>query len=121
MLRVAIVDDDPDMRWLARLWVTGDGHQVVAEAVDGAEGIELAGSHRPDVLVLDIEMPVLDGCYAIPGILRASPGTVIVVFSSCVQRRDEALAAGAHLWVTKTMDPEDLRHAIRQVAAGPTP
>lgn len=97
MLRVAIVEDDPDMRELVRRWVIRDGHKVVAEAMDGADGIDVAGIYRPDVLVLDVQMPVLDGCHAIPGILRASPGTVIVVFSFCVDRRDGSDGRGAHL------------------------
>lgn len=119
MLSVAIVDDDPDIRSLVRRWVTRDGHWVVAEAVDGAEGIDVAGSHRPDVLVLDIEMPILDGCYAIPGILRASPSTVIVVPSVAGGPLRPVLPMSQGVGGTQVLRGEDSGEAVFSPASGP--
>ena len=83
-IRVLLVDDQPAVRDLIRLTMLLEGcFDVIAEASNGADAIELAGTHQPDLVVLDLLMPVLDGAEALPRILAAAPNATIVV----VQRR----------------------------------
>lgn len=82
-LRILLVDDDRDVRALLQLILNEDGRfQVVAQAGDGREALELAAAHRPDVVVLDLQMPGMDGLAALPGLRAALPGARIVVFSA---------------------------------------
>ena len=82
-LRVLLVDDEADLRRLARVVLDLDGRWlVVGEASDGAAAVELASRTHPDVVLLDLEMPWLDGAEALPGILHAAPGAVIAVWTS---------------------------------------
>ena len=81
-IKVLIADDVVEMRDLLRLAMTRHGgFEVVAEAGDGRTAIELAGLHKPDVVLLDLAMPDMDGLEAIPLIHRALPGVRILVLS----------------------------------------
>ncbi len=104
-LRVVIVDDTPDMRLLLRTALADRADlQLVGEAGDGAVAIELAAGLQPDLLVLDIEMPVLDGLSALPQLQAVAPDTRIVMlsaFPTSVHGR-AALEAGAVAYVEKT-------------------
>lgn len=80
--RVLIVDDTDSMRDLMRLHVLEQGMEVVGEAADGVQAVELARSTQPDAIILDIEMPVMDGLQALPSLVQAVPDAKIVVFSS---------------------------------------
>ena len=80
-LRVVIVDDTPDLRDLLRLAMESGGFDVVAEAGDGAEAIEVARQYTPDVILLDLAMPVMDGLEALPTLRQLCPDAKIVVLS----------------------------------------
>ncbi len=83
VLRVLLVDDDADVRALVELILNEDGRfHVVAQAGDGQDALDLAGVHRPDVVVLDLQMPGMDGLAALPELRRTLPGARIVVFSA---------------------------------------
>jgi CheY-like chemotaxis protein len=102
--RVVIVDDTEDVRLLLTMTLQIDGRfEVVGEARDGREGIELCRSAQPDGVVLDVLMPVLEGIGALPELGAACPGTRIVMLSANdqVDLIDRAMAAGADEWVTK--------------------
>ena len=103
-IRVVLADDTAEYRQLLRLILEQDGRfEVVAEAADGAEAVRFCASERPDVVVLDLAMPVLDGLQAIPQIRAGSPETAIVVLSGFArgQLDGQALASGASRYVEK--------------------
>jgi two-component system, chemotaxis family, protein-glutamate methylesterase/glutaminase len=90
-IRVLIVDDTESMRDLMREHVIDSGMQVSGEAVDGLAAVSVARATQPDAVILDVEMPVLDGLSALPRVLSAAPHAKVVVFSS----RPESATADA--------------------------
>ena len=96
VVRVLIVDDSADIRLMLRLLLDQDDRfDVVGEGGDGREAIELAGELRPDVVLLDRQMPVLGGLEAIPELRRVSPDTEIVLYTAAGGAETEAAAMGA--------------------------
>lgn len=109
-IRVVIVDDDDDVRELLRLRLERDGaFVVVGEGADGQEGAGVCASTQPDVLILDATMPGGGGLASVPDARRASPHTIVVIYTSAsgVQVRNEAERVGAHAVVGK-LDPFEL-------------
>jgi len=103
-LRVVLADDTAEYRLLLRIILEQDGRfEVVAEAADGAEAVRATTAERPDALVLDLAMPVMDGLQVIPEVRAASPETAIVVLSGFArgQLDRDALARGASAYVEK--------------------
>lgn len=78
-MRVVVVDDQEEIRMILKLNLEFEGHEVVGEASNGQEAISVAAETQPDVMVLDIMMPVMNGLEAIPHIRRISPSTKILV------------------------------------------
>ena len=101
--RVVLVDDTEDLRQLMRIALRRAGYDVVGEAGDGAAGIEVARAERPDLVVLDLSMPVMDGLEALPHIRESLPDATIVVMSGfgAHQMTDKALARGADGYLQK--------------------
>ncbi|MGW6913339.1 response regulator [Kitasatospora sp. NPDC054939] len=123
MIRVLLVDDQPLIRTGFRaLLDLEDDIQVVAEAADGSAGVALAREHLPDVALIDIRMPVLDGIEATRRIAAdpALAGVHVVVLTN--YGMDEyvldALRAGAAGFLVKDVMPEDFLHAVRVAARG---
>lgn len=103
-VRVLIADDSADLRDLLRDQLsTNPRYLVVGEAADGQEAVGQAAFLRPDLVLLDLAMPHLDGLQALPEILAVTPTTRVVVFSGFNEStaRERALAAGAHAYVVK--------------------
>ncbi len=123
MIRVLLVDDQPLIRSGFRaLLDVEDDIEVVAEAADGSEGLALAKEHLPDIALIDIQMPVMDGIEATRRI-AADPnlaGVHIVILTN--YGLDEyvfnALRAGAAGFLVKDIEPEDFLHAVRVAARG---
>ncbi|MFJ5548790.1 response regulator [Streptomyces sp. NPDC093225] len=120
-VRVLIADDQPLVRRGLALILTPDpAFEVVGEAADGAEAVELAHRLRPDVVVMDIRMPVLDGVAATERLARELPGCRVLALSTFDM--DEyvvaALRAGACGFLPKDVSPEDLVAAVRVVHTG---
>jgi DNA-binding NarL/FixJ family response regulator len=123
MIRVLLVDDQPLLRSGFRaLLDLEDDIEVVAEAADGKEGLALAKEHRPDVALIDIQMPVIDGIEATRRIAAdpALAGVHVVILTN--YGLDEyvfnALRAGAAGFLVKDIVPEDFLHAVRVAARG---
>jgi CheY-like chemotaxis protein len=96
VLRVLVVDDTADIRVLLRLTLqTDDRFTVVGEATNGAEAIEASKRLQPDLIILDRHMPVLDGVEAIPGIRRACPQAVILLFTAHADNDTRQIALGS--------------------------
>jgi DNA-binding NarL/FixJ family response regulator len=118
--RVLLCDDTPEIRLILRTLLGIETElQVVAEARDGREAVELAEEHQPDVVVLDIAMPVMDGLQAIPEITRVSPDTSIVMYSAhgSQETRTKALNLGAHHFVRKGGDPTEVVETVQAECA----
>ncbi|MBL1096108.1 response regulator [Streptomyces coffeae] len=121
MIRVLLADDEPMIRAgvAAILGAAGDIH-VVAEAGDGHEAVELALKHRPDLCLLDIRMPRLDGLRAAAELGRMVPESAVVMLTTFSE--DEyiasALGSGAAGFVLKSGDPRELISGVRAVAEG---
>ncbi|WP_326944206.1 MULTISPECIES: response regulator transcription factor [unclassified Amycolatopsis] len=123
MIRVLLVDDQRLVRAGFRSILDGeDDIDVVAEAADGREALQAAHDHRPDVVLMDIRMPVLDGLAATRHLL-ADPGmtgTKVVILTTFDLDEDVygALRAGASGFLVKDTEPAELIHAVRVVARG---
>ena len=124
MTTVLLVDDHRMVRTgLAALLETAEGIEVVGQAADGEEAVRLAVQTRPDVVLMDLSMPVVDGVEATRRVLAELPDTKIVVLTSFSDRERvaEALRAGAVGYLLKDCEPDELRSAIRAAAAGHVP
>ncbi|MFL6156501.1 MAG: response regulator [Marmoricola sp.] len=118
MSRVLIVDDTPDTRMLIRLQLSSsDGFDVVGEAGDGADAVDLARDLQPNLVLLDLDMPRMNGLTALPLIRDAVPNVRVIVMSAHQQGNHEhdALAAGADRYVVKGISRRDLLEVIDNV------
>ncbi|MEU7313511.1 response regulator transcription factor [Streptomyces sp. NPDC007083] len=120
-IRVLIADDEPMVRTGVRTILgTDPGIEIVAEAGDGHEAVELACRHRPDVAVLDIRMPKGDGIETLASLGRLVPGTRVVILTTFGE--DDyilrALGGGAVGFLVKAGEPEELLAGVRAVADG---
>ncbi len=120
-ISVLVADDQSMVRAGFRMLLSGeDGIDVVAEASTGREAVDKVARFKPDVVLMDIRMPELDGLQATREILSANPGARILVLTTfdLDEYIYEALSAGASGFVLKDDPPEQLIAAIRTVAAG---
>ncbi|GAA3126791.1 response regulator transcription factor [Planomonospora alba] len=121
MIRVLVADDHPVVRQGLRTFLDlQDDLEVVGEARDGAEAVELAASLAPDVLLLDLRMPVLDGPGALARIAERGLPVRVLVLTSVTDRGDvaPAMRAGAAGFLYKDVEPAALVQAIRAVHGG---
>ena len=118
MATILIIDDDADMRRLISVFLTKVGFDVF-EAVDGKEGVGKAVMDPPDLIILDINMPVMDGTKVMK-VLRQSPvtaGVPVLALSGISQSdmRDEMHQLGCHSYVTKPVDMERLAKKVQEI------
>ena len=109
--RVVVADDVADLRMLLRLLLQRSGRfTVVGEARNGKEAVETATREQPDLTLLDLSMPVMDGLEALPLIREAVPSCAVVVLSGFDADRmaGTAMAAGAAAYLVKGISPDDL-------------
>jgi DNA-binding NarL/FixJ family response regulator len=121
-IRVAVVDDQALVRsGFATMLGLQDDIEVVAEAGDGAAAVEIASAHRPDVILMDIRMPGMDGLAATKAIVDSADWPVKVLILTTFDPDEyvyKALQAGASGFVLKDISPEDLVAAVRTIADG---
>jgi DNA-binding NarL/FixJ family response regulator len=119
--RVLVVDDQPLVRQGLRLILELAGLEVVAEAADGAAAVAAAAEHRPDVVLMDLRMPVMDGVEATRRIVAAGDGGVRVLALTTFdtdQHVVDALRAGAVGFLLKDVTSQGLADAVRRAAGG---
>jgi two-component system invasion response regulator UvrY len=119
-MKVLLVDDHAIVRdGLRRLLATLGGEEVV-DAADGREAIGLARTHRPDLAIVDLNLPGLGGLELIRRLAQDAPETRILVLSMHAEPLyvTRAMDAGAHGYLSKNVAPEELLAAVRKVAAG---
>ena len=118
--RVLVVDDEPSVRELVAAQLVEHGMRVVGEAANGRDAIRLVSQLAPDVVVLDIAMPIMDGRDALPQIRELAPRARVVVLSGMDEdeTRREVLEHGAHLYLSKSR-PWDLGRFLSEALAEP--
>jgi len=119
-IRILLADDHSVVRKGLRMQLDTDQFEIVGEAADGREAVQLAESEKPDVIIMDIAMPGLSGIEATAQIVKRNPKTGVVMFSmhadDCYLSR--ALAAGARGYLLKDGDDSDLARAAIAAAEG---
>ncbi|MFJ9644375.1 response regulator [Streptomyces sp. NPDC101206] len=121
VIRVVIADDEPLIRAGIRMILTSAPDiEVVAEAANGREVVELARSHAPDVVLLDIQMPVMDGLTALGELGRAVPEVRALVLTTFGEKENvlRALGQGSAGFLLKDSAPGELIGAVRAASAG---
>ncbi|MFD3438521.1 MULTISPECIES: response regulator transcription factor [unclassified Streptomyces] len=120
-IRVVIADDEPLIRAGIRMILTSDpGIQVVAEAANGREAVDMTRAHGADVVLLDIQMPVMDGLTAVGELRRAVPAARVIVLTTFGERDNvlRTLESGGAGFLLKDTAPAELIGAVRAAAAG---
>ena len=120
MTRVMVVDDHPMWREGVARDLTEGGFEVVATAGDGGEAVRRAPAARPDVVVLDLQLPVLSGVEVTRAVVALDPPPRVLVLSASGEHADvlEAVKAGATGYLVKSASREELFDAVRRTAAG---
>ena len=119
-IKILLADDHELVREGFRVLLERDGFQVVGEAADGYRAVQLATELKPDVALIDVSMPLLNGLDATREIARVSPLTRILILTMYTEDRYvlEALKAGASGFILKTRAGKDLVEAIQRVSKG---
>ena len=120
-LRVVIADDQASVREGLVLLLDGlPGIEVVGAAADGQQALAQVAEHHPDAILLDLNMPVLDGIGATRRLVAEHPAVAIVVLTTYIDDANvlEALKAGARSYLTKDADRTDIARALQAAAAG---
>lgn len=121
MIRLLLIEDQPSVRAGLRLLLAGEPDLIlIAEAADGAAAVTLAEQLRPDVALMDVEMPRMDGIAATSALRERLPGCAVVILSlyDDTATRQRARDAGARAFIGKHDSPDKLLAVIRQVASG---
>jgi DNA-binding NarL/FixJ family response regulator len=119
-IRIVLADDHVLVRQGLRSLLEREHFQVLAEASDGQDAVKLVEAHQPDIAIMDISMPTLNGIDAARGLARSSPKTKTILLTQHEEEQyiHEALEAGVKGYVLKNQVASDLIQAIRQVSRG---
>ena len=119
-IRVMVVDDHPMWRDAVARDLTEAGYDVVASAADGAQALRIAGATRPDVVVLDLQLPDMSGVEVTRGLRAAHPAVRVLVLSASGEQQDvlDAVKAGAAGYLLKSAARPEFLDAVRRTADG---
>ncbi len=113
MAHILIIDDDESIRFLVQEELSLDGHRVSA-ADGGASGLQAVRDHTPDVVILDIKMPGMDGLEVLRRIKREHPQLPVLLFTAYSDYRDQAADCGAEGYLIKSADFSPMKAAVRR-------
>lgn len=117
MAKILIVDDAAFMRMMIKDILTKNGYEVVAEAVNGVEAVELYKSHQPDLVTMDITMPEMDGIEAVKQIKAVNPAAKVIMCSAMGQQSMvmDAIKAGANDFIVKPFQADRVLEAVKKI------
>lgn len=123
--KILIVDDEPDIRELISTILGAEDEYELIEAVDGEDGLSKAAKNKPDLIILDLMMPRMDGLEVCRR-LRGTPGiseipVVILTVKTTYEARERGFSVGADMYLTKPFDPEELKSIVKSVFSGKIP
>ena len=117
MAKILIVDDAAFMRMMVKDILTKNGYEVVAEAANGVEAVELYKSHQPDLVTMDITMPEMDGIEAVKQIKAVNPAAKVIMCSAMGQQSMvmDAIKAGANDFIVKPFQADRVLEAVKKI------
>lgn len=117
MAKILIVDDAAFMRMMIKDILTKNGYEVVAEAANGVEAVELYKSHQPDLVTMDITMPEMDGIEAVKQIKVVNPAAKVIMCSAMGQQSMvmDAIKAGANDFIVKPFQADRVLEAVKKI------
>ena len=117
MAKILIVDDAAFMRMMIKDILTKNGYEVVAEAANGVEAVELYKSHQPDLVTIDITMPEMDGIEAVKHIKAVNPAAKVIMCSAMGQQSMvmDAIKAGANDFIVKPFQADRVLEAVKKI------
>ena len=117
MPKVLVCDDSAFMRMMLKKLLTDLGHEIVGEAGDGKQAVQMYRQFKPDLVTMDITMPVMDGIQAVKHIHDEDPLARIIMVTAIGQRSiiSDAIKAGASSFIVKPFDPEQVSEAVAKV------
>ena len=115
-MKILVVDDASFVRMALGQILMEDGHEIVGEAADGVEAIEKYKLLKPDLVTMDITMPVMGGIDSLKGIIQFDPNAKVIMCSAMGQQEFvfQAIEAGAIDFIVKPFDKERIKEAIRK-------
>ena len=121
-IRVMVVDDHPMWRESVSRDLTNAGYEVVATIGEGRQSVRIAAAARPDVVILDLQLPDISGVEVINGLLDAVPGVRVLMLSASGEQQSvlDAVKAGASGYLLKSATPAEFLEAVERTAAGDT-
>ena len=114
MAKILIVDDSKTSRKFLRNMLEDAGHEIVSEAVNGVEGVEKFRLYKPDVVTMDITMPVMDGIEAVREIIEIDPGAKVIMVTAAGQKTN-MVERGAADFIQKPFDSAVIINTIEKV------
>ena len=117
MSRILVVDDSRTSRKILRTILEDAGHEVIGEAMDGQDGVNKFKELRPDLVTLDITMPVMDGLEALKCIREVDGNTKVIMVTAAGQQNKmiDAIKLGASEFVTKPFEPEEIIKMVNKL------
>lgn len=118
MAKILIVDDSRTSRKMLRNILESNGHEIIDEAVNGQEGVQKFQTLKPDVVTLDITMPVVDGVEALKMIKALDPESKVVMVTAAGQKSKmiECIKAGANEFLTKPFEQQEIVDVINKMS-----